>query len=274
MSIRLMAAAWDADVSGGDLLVLLALADFAGDDGWCWPAVATIAQRARMTDRGARGIIRRLEEKGLILCEISKGGKGRGSRYMVLPNPEPHSANTEQNPEPHSANEAANPEPHSGNDVPPKPPNPEGECIKPGTAVPPNHRTIIKEREANASPKKARRLEDHWSLPEEWRRWALDEGIMADRVDREAAKFRNYWTSKGGAAAAKTNWYRTWQNWCFKVLDDLPKQGTRNDDRADRIINMARRLDGRAATDGRVDSGEDHGAALPLLSARSAGGCG
>jgi hypothetical protein len=34
MSIRVMTAVWDhADVSGGDLLVLLAMADFAADDG-------------------------------------------------------------------------------------------------------------------------------------------------------------------------------------------------------------------------------------------------
>jgi hypothetical protein len=56
MSIRVMTAVWDhADVSGGDLLVLLAMADWADDDGRrCFPTQGTLAAKSRMTDRNLR----------------------------------------------------------------------------------------------------------------------------------------------------------------------------------------------------------------------------
>lgn len=73
---------------GNDLLVLLALADFADDDGYCWPSMASIAVKARMTERGARKIARRLEESGYLSCEVG-GGRGGSNRYRVhVINPE------------------------------------------------------------------------------------------------------------------------------------------------------------------------------------------
>jgi hypothetical protein len=75
MSIRLMAQVWeDARVrSQAELLVLLALADHARDDGLCWPSMCTIAKKARIEERSAQRIVRRLIEKGLIEL-VSKGG--------------------------------------------------------------------------------------------------------------------------------------------------------------------------------------------------------
>jgi hypothetical protein len=67
MSIRLMAEAWErAPVDGGALLVLLALCDYANDTGTAWPAVGSLARRARLSTRQARTILRRLELAGLV----------------------------------------------------------------------------------------------------------------------------------------------------------------------------------------------------------------
>lgn len=50
MSIRTMARVWDqSQHSGSELLMLLALADFADDDGNSYPAVPTLAAKCRMT---------------------------------------------------------------------------------------------------------------------------------------------------------------------------------------------------------------------------------
>ena len=93
MSVKHMALVWEhADADGSEMLVLLALADFADADGWCWPAMGTLAKRARIKERAARMAVRRLEGKGLILCQLSRGGKGRGNRYRITVNPAEYAA--------------------------------------------------------------------------------------------------------------------------------------------------------------------------------------
>jgi Helix-turn-helix domain len=89
MSIRLMAQVWeDTRVeSQAELLVLLALADHARDDGLCWPSMRTIAKKARLEERSAQRIVRRLIEKELIEL-VSKGGCIEGhntpNHYRVM----------------------------------------------------------------------------------------------------------------------------------------------------------------------------------------------
>ncbi len=74
--------------AGTDLLVLLALADMANDDGECWPSMTTIARRSRLAPRNARLRIRSLEILGEVLVihgagtSSSKGGL-RSNRYRV-----------------------------------------------------------------------------------------------------------------------------------------------------------------------------------------------
>jgi hypothetical protein len=84
MSIRVMSWVWDCGPEkGSDLLVLLALADFANDEGECWPSMASIARKARMTERGAQKIARRLKEDGFL--EITTGGGRHGcNRYRII----------------------------------------------------------------------------------------------------------------------------------------------------------------------------------------------
>ena len=83
-----MSQVWeDARIqSQPELLVLLALADHARDDGVCWPSIRTIAAKARVEERSAQRIIRRLIEKGLVEI-VTKGGCIDGhnvpNRYRV-----------------------------------------------------------------------------------------------------------------------------------------------------------------------------------------------
>lgn len=84
MSIRVMSRVWDhSERSGGDLLLLLALADFADDDGYCWPSQATLAIKARCSERAIRDQLTRLAASGEI--EVSDGrGRGRRSTVRVI----------------------------------------------------------------------------------------------------------------------------------------------------------------------------------------------
>lgn len=83
MSIHAMANVWATSTqTGGNLLLLLALADYANDRGECWPSVETLARKARVTDRHARRILRELVDAGEI--EIKEGGgRNRVNLYRI-----------------------------------------------------------------------------------------------------------------------------------------------------------------------------------------------
>ncbi len=84
MSIKIMAEVWDnADASGAALLVLLALADYANDNGICWPGVPALAKKARVSERYVRGILGDLEGSGHIVREIGTGPYGVNT-YKIL----------------------------------------------------------------------------------------------------------------------------------------------------------------------------------------------
>lgn len=78
-----MSRVWEhSGQRGGALLILLALADFADDDGYAWPAVPTLATKARMTERNARYALRSLEADGEITT-VRGGGRHGTSGYVV-----------------------------------------------------------------------------------------------------------------------------------------------------------------------------------------------
>lgn len=68
---------------GGELLVMLALADFANDAGESWPSVPTLAQKARLTERQTQRVLKNLEESGELRRTKSNGGRNRRSHYFV-----------------------------------------------------------------------------------------------------------------------------------------------------------------------------------------------
>jgi hypothetical protein len=77
MSVKATSAVWTASrATGTALLVLLCLADFADDSGKCWPSLATIASRTRMSTRNAGYLVRQLEALGEIEVMLSSGPRG------------------------------------------------------------------------------------------------------------------------------------------------------------------------------------------------------
>jgi len=85
-----MNAVWnDAPYSGGTLLVLLALADWANDDGICWPKRPQIARKARLTESGAKFCLRQLRKDGAISLFKQSTGPGKpnliriGGQYLT-----------------------------------------------------------------------------------------------------------------------------------------------------------------------------------------------
>lgn len=67
MSAKQMGMVWDVPgLNHSEMLILLAVADSADHDGYCWPSVATIAKRSRFSTRQAQRIMNALEARGLI----------------------------------------------------------------------------------------------------------------------------------------------------------------------------------------------------------------
>ena len=74
MSIKLLERGWRCSkAKGGDLLVLLGIADFANDDGVAYPSIPTLARKARLTPRNTQRAIRHLVASGELCLEEGKG---------------------------------------------------------------------------------------------------------------------------------------------------------------------------------------------------------
>lgn len=88
MSLRMLTWAWDdAPVDNpSDLLVLLALADEANDQGGdCWPSMRRVARRARLSVGAVHKAIGRLEAAGLVTVERPKiAAPGKSNRYTLV----------------------------------------------------------------------------------------------------------------------------------------------------------------------------------------------
>lgn len=84
MSVRTMARVWaDSKQSGTDLLMLLAIADFADDDGNAYPSVGTLAKKCRMTGRNANHILAALRASGELEVRANEGPSGT-NRYRIV----------------------------------------------------------------------------------------------------------------------------------------------------------------------------------------------
>ena len=87
MSIRMVAAVFDCALDDkGDMLVMLALANFADERGTAYPSIGRIARMARMEPRSVQRILRSLERRGYIRTTRSRGGR-QANTYEVIPHP-------------------------------------------------------------------------------------------------------------------------------------------------------------------------------------------
>jgi len=80
MSIRVMDRVWEhSQQSSGALLVLLAISDFADDDGVAFPSIRTLARKARLSERQVQRVIAELVAAQEL--EITPG-QGRAGSHL------------------------------------------------------------------------------------------------------------------------------------------------------------------------------------------------
>lgn len=85
MSVRMLSAVLERSrAKAGALLVLISLADWADDDGWCFPSVKRLAWKARLTERATQYAISDLVEIGELEVIPNRGRNGT-NLYRVKP---------------------------------------------------------------------------------------------------------------------------------------------------------------------------------------------
>lgn len=90
MSVRTMARVWEQSRhKGSDLLMLLAIADFADDDGYAYPSVPKLAEKCRMSPRNANLVLSVLRESGELDVRQNEGPKGTNLYRVTLKDSSP-----------------------------------------------------------------------------------------------------------------------------------------------------------------------------------------
>lgn len=69
MSLERVSWAWKLPLPTATKLVLLAIADHANEDGFCWPGVVRIATKCNLSERSVQRHIRVLVARGFLQVE-------------------------------------------------------------------------------------------------------------------------------------------------------------------------------------------------------------
>ncbi|AUZ06334.1 hypothetical protein ADP71_31560 [Vitreoscilla sp. C1] len=87
MSIKLMSQVWDLPretLNQGQKLILLALCDYANDDGECYPSQYKLADRCSCTERAVRNHLAWFKELGVLdQSRRQKGGRRLSDFYVI-----------------------------------------------------------------------------------------------------------------------------------------------------------------------------------------------
>jgi hypothetical protein len=115
------------------------------------------------------------------------------------------------------------------------------------TVTPPETEQIQNTETEQSREKRARRatrLPNEWIPDENNHAFAVGKGLSVKQIENEALKFLNYWTSKSGQGATKTDWSKTWQNWILTATQGVPTNGRRTvHDAANDLIDKIRSFD-------------------------------
>ena len=103
-------------------------------------------------------------------------------------------------------------------------PNPSGNpCPTPAPAPAPAPAPSSNEEITTTAPRKrGRRIPDDFSVTDEMRKWADENGFGHLDLERITVEFRDYWAAESGQKAVKLDWVKTWHNRVRAVGDRTP----------------------------------------------------
>jgi hypothetical protein len=214
MSIKVMSWVWQhGPEAQGERFVLIALADFANDEGECWPSIDGIARKVCMTARGVQKVLRQLEADGWVSTLVG-GGRNHCNSYRInLQNPEPRSSfegvetPNHVHPEPRSPRtstqervnleaERVNLDAGKGEPRSPEPSREPSRTVK-GT---------VRERARDSKLP----IPADWKPPPESLADAEERGFTRQDLENEAHQFCNHHRAHGSIRA---DWNAAWEKW-------------------------------------------------------------
>lgn len=228
MSVHVISAVLacrDKELSPARRMILVVLANFAGDDWRSWPSQVRIAEQAGCKERQAREHLKWLEAEGFISRHTVRLGQGNGSRTSY----EIHAGRLRTETDVDERHETIRPAEIAGTIRPAenrhctgrKPPitNRQEPSVDKANAL-----SIAREKKSGAVRGSLRgsRLPDNWQLGPSEIQYAANEGMSPMEVQRECERFRDYWRSQSGQRAVKRDWSATWRNWCRSWADRRP----------------------------------------------------
>jgi len=86
--------------------------------------------------------------------------------------------------------------------------------------------TKIKNSKKQNSDRASRgtRIDPDWKPSSSEDHFAIQEGLSRSEIDREAARFRDYWKGRAGSGGVKLDWTATWQNWIRSTAEKLGRR--------------------------------------------------
>jgi hypothetical protein len=85
VSVKALNWAFEQTLPPALKIILLTLADYAGESGDCWPSVGAIARRATVSTRSAQRYLRELEDRGYLSRDVRERPNGsRTSNVYML----------------------------------------------------------------------------------------------------------------------------------------------------------------------------------------------
>lgn len=205
MSVRVLSLVWDGYEGGGsELLALLAMADWSDDEGVCWPSMASVGRKTRLSEKQARRVVHGLIQSGHLAVLGNADGGATSRRYQIklarLTPPAGVSPPTHGSPPAHVRNPS-----------------------QPREATPPTHgsRTVIdtlvnRQGEKSTRTASKKTCPDDFQVSESMKEWATSKGFPTDRLESETDRFLDWHRSKGNRFA---DWTAAWRNWITKSQD-------------------------------------------------------
>jgi hypothetical protein len=199
MSVKVSSWAWhdvSEDVAGNELVLLLALADVADDNGRCRflededdLTYVGLARKVRVSRSTIIRLVSSLRRRELV--EHLPGVKGRPNGFKLRV--------------PWAPTSGVNLEPNGSDSV----------SSVSGFGSKSDVDTSLIRRDVSSAAQKARRgtrLSPDWAPSEALRAEALVKFPSVD-IDFETDSFVDYWVAKAGASAVKLDWDLTWRGW-------------------------------------------------------------
>lgn len=208
MSIDMLKAVKDAKFgSSGRKYVMQCLADYADENGACWPSVALISIYTEQGEKTVRNHLKNLTELGVIKRQRQRREDGTLGRYRFYIQTQNFGTSGQNS-------QLADLGKTSGQ---------KGQKPVAKSAAHCNQLTT-NELPLEAKPKvstknRGSRLSDDWWITDDLVTFGVTEGLNIKQIEREADKFKDYWQAKSGVSATKVDWNKTFKNWIRSHVD-------------------------------------------------------